>query len=110
MSKVSNTDEYISWFSGDIQEKLEAIRVLVKKEIPEATEAMRYGVPAFNLYGNNLIVYAAFKNHIGIYPEPEAIEYFRPKLEWYETAKGTIKFPFDEEFPMDLIKEILWQW
>ncbi len=101
-----NIDEYIASFQNDIQEILQKIRRLIQKTAPDATEAMSYGVPAFNLNGN-LVLFAAFKKHIGLYPEPSGIEAFKKELSEYETAKGTIKFPLDRPIPYDLVKKIV---
>lgn len=54
----------------------------------------------------NLIHFAAFKKHIGLYPGPEAVEEFADKLKEYKTSKGTIQFPFNKPLPLELIGEI----
>lgn len=85
---------------------MQKIRKLIQETAPSATEAISYGVPAFKLNGN-LVLYAAFKKHIGIYPGPEIIDVFAKELVGYETAKGTIKFKIDDSMPYDLIKKIV---
>jgi uncharacterized protein YdhG (YjbR/CyaY superfamily) len=57
------------------------------------------------LHGN-LVHFAAFKNHIGFYPTPKAIEVFNRELSAYEVSKGTIRFPLGEEIQYDLIEKI----
>jgi len=104
MNKKVN--EYIDKQPRQQKEELIKIRELIKKLIPNAEEKMSYGVPAFRL-GNKQILYAAFKNHLGIYPEPEIIKKFEKELQNYETAKGTIKFGLDKPIPYDLIKKIV---
>jgi uncharacterized protein YdhG (YjbR/CyaY superfamily) len=58
--------------------------------------------------GRNLIHFAAFKRHIGIYPGAEAMVFFKPRLYRYKTSKGAIQFPYqtfgDEQ--LTLIGEI----
>ena len=98
-------DRYISGFSPEIANRLEAVRECVHKEAPEAIEKMSYGGPAFYLNGN-LVVYAAFKNHLGFYPTPPAIKAFARALADYETSRGTIKFPHEQPQPLDLIASI----
>lgn len=88
------------------REVLEKIRKLIKSLLPNAEEKMSYGVPSFR-WQKKSILYAAFKNHIGLYPEPEIIEHFKNELENYETAKGTIKFSLDKAIPYDLIRSIV---
>ncbi len=104
---VSTTDEYINQFDKAVQENLQKIRQFVHEIIPEAQEAMTYGVPAFKLNGKTIINYAAFKSHIGIYPGPKVIEMLREDLKDYETSKGTIKFPFVKPLPLSLVKKII---
>lgn len=105
--KLVNTDEFISKYPEDVKAKLNQIRSLVKKIEPEAREGMAYGVPSFKLDGRNFFMYAAFKNHVGIYPTPIIIESFKKDLIDYETSKGTIKFPLNEPLPLPLIAKIV---
>jgi uncharacterized protein YdhG (YjbR/CyaY superfamily) len=100
-------DDYILGFPTDVQEALQIIRQLVKKEVPDATEAMIYGVPGFKYNEKNLIAYAAFKKHIGIYPEPITIEHYKKELQRFKTSKGAIRFPLDEALPITLIQRII---
>lgn len=100
-------DAYIASFDPSIQKKLKDIRHLVQTLVPEATEAMTYGVPTFKFKGKNLIHFAAFKQHIGIYPTPRVLEHFTAELAQYKTATGTVQFPFEQEIPFLLIKEMV---
>lgn len=100
-------NEYIMQFPEDIQTKLRHIRKLVKEIEPDAKESFAYGAPAFILDGKNFIIYAAFKNHIGIYPGPMIIESFKKDLEGFETSKGAIKFPHKDPLPTALLKKII---
>lgn len=54
----------------------------------------------------NLIQFAAFKKHIGLYPGPEAVEAFGGRLKEYKTSKGAIQLPYDKPLPLELISEI----
>lgn len=99
-------NEYIAKQPSPQKEILLKIRELIRKLIPMAEEKMSYGAPAFRM-NDKQILYAAFKNHVGIYPEPEIIEKFKEELKDYETAKGTIKFSLDKPIPYDLIEKII---
>jgi len=99
-------DEYLSSWPKDVRSRLQAIREAVKEEVPEAEEAIRYQMPTFRLDGN-LVFFAAFKNHIGFYPLPSAMEEFREELSHYKTGKGSIQFPMDEPLPLPLIRKIV---
>jgi uncharacterized protein YdhG (YjbR/CyaY superfamily) len=101
-----NIDEYIAGFPRDVQKLLKQIRTTIKKVAPDAEEAIKYGIPTFVL-NENLVHFAAFKNHIGFYPTPSSIEAFKDELFQYESAKGSVQFPIDEPMPLSLIAKIV---
>ncbi|MFA6508428.1 MAG: DUF1801 domain-containing protein, partial [Treponemataceae bacterium] len=70
------------------------------------TEAISYQMPTFKLNGN-LVHFAAFKKHIGLYPAPSGIAAFAPELSPYVHAKGSVQFPFDKPLPLDVIERIV---
>jgi uncharacterized protein YdhG (YjbR/CyaY superfamily) len=104
--ELKNIDEYIAAFPKDVQVILEEMRKAIKEAAPEAEETISYQMPAFKQNGI-LVWFAAFKNHIGLFPKVFAIEVFKEKLSSYQTSKGTIQFPFDKPIPLDLVKEIV---
>jgi uncharacterized protein YdhG (YjbR/CyaY superfamily) len=99
-------DEYIAGFPPDVQEILQRIRMTIREAAPDAEETIKYQMPTFTLKGN-LVHFAAFKKHIGLYPAPTGIEKFKSALAAYEGAKGTVRFPLDKPIPFDLISEIV---
>ncbi|POY37339.1 hypothetical protein C3K47_06120 [Solitalea longa] len=105
-SKVNTIDEYIAGFPKETQQVLEQIRATIKKVVPEAEEKISYAIPTFYLNGN-LVHFAAYANHIGLYPAPRAIEAFKEELSGYKGGKGTIQFPLDKPMPLELIERIV---
>jgi uncharacterized protein YdhG (YjbR/CyaY superfamily) len=99
-------DEYIAEFPKEVRDVLEELRRVIRESAPQAQEAMRYGIPTFRLNGN-LVHFAAFKNHIGFYPTPSAINAFHTELSSYKLAKGTVQFPTGEPIPFDLVRKIV---
>lgn len=99
-------DAYIATFPADIRAMLEEIRQTIRQIAIGAEEKISYRIPTFALHGN-LIHFAAFKNHIGVYPGAAAIEQFKQELAGYHTAKGTIQLPLDEPIPTELITRIV---
>ncbi len=53
--------------------------------------------------------FAAFKDHIGIYPGAQAISHFADRLTDYKTSKGALQLPLSRPLPLELIAEIA-QW
>ena len=105
-SKVATIDEYISGFPKPVQAILKEIRQTIKKAAPEAGEKIGYGMPTFTLNGN-LIHFAAYEHHIGLYPAPSGIEAFQKELSIYKSGKGSIQFPLDQPVPFALITKIV---
>lgn len=104
-TKITTIDEYIAGFPADVQEHLHQIRETIKSTAPTATEKISYGMPTFHLNGN-LIHFAGYKKHIGLYPAPQGIEAFKDELAVYKGAKGSVQFPLDKPMPLDLIARI----
>lgn len=99
-------DEYILQFNPEVQELLQSVRKVIKETAPEAGEKISWRMPTFTLYGN-LVHFAAFKNHIGLYPGAEGVEAFLEELKDYKTSKGAIQFPLNKPIPYDLIIRIV---
>jgi len=102
-----NIDEYIAAFPPDVQEILQQIRTTIAKTVPDATEAISYQIPCFKLGGKNLVHFAAFKNHVSVYPAPRGVKEFKAELAAYMGGKGTVQFPLDRPLPTDLIVRIV---
>ncbi len=103
--KPTTIDQFIATCPKQTRERLRTIRAMVKKEAPEAEEAISYGVAAFKLHGM-LIFFAGFKHHVGIYPRPKALA---DELADYKGGKGTIQFPNDKPLPLPIIKKVIKQ-
>jgi uncharacterized protein YdhG (YjbR/CyaY superfamily) len=100
-------DEYIAGFPPDVQAILEKIRATIKAEAPDAEEAISYRMPTFKLKGY-LVFFAAFKQHIGLFGNTTvALETFKDELAIYTGPKGSLKFPYNQPMPYELIGKIV---
>jgi len=104
--KPRTIEEYNAMFPTDVQKILENLRQIIRKTAPQAEETIDYGIPTFKLNGN-LAHFAAFKNHVGFYPNQSGIEAFKKELTPYKQSKGTVQFPLDKPIPFDLVKKIV---
>lgn len=102
----STVTDYIAGFPENIQVLLEQVRETVKQAAPEALETIKYAMPTYVLHGN-LVHFAAFKNHIGLYATPNGHEAFSKELSVYKGAKGSVQFPLDQPLPLSLIARIV---
>lgn len=109
-TNYTNVDEYIGAFDPQIREILDKIRSIILSALPMATEKISWQMPTY-FFKENLIHFAAAKNHVSIFPTPEAIAFFNERLKQYSTRKGTVQFPYAKEIPYQLIGEIaLWRY
>lgn len=104
--KPADVAAYFDRFDEPARLKMERIRSLVLELLPEAEETIKYGIPTF-VYNGNLVHYAGYKGHIGLYPAPSGLERFEDELARYKRGKGSVRFPLDEELPIDLIRRIV---
>jgi uncharacterized protein YdhG (YjbR/CyaY superfamily) len=104
-TKPTTIDEYIAGFSHEVQESLLKIRQIIHGVAPEAEEAISYQMPTFKLNGV-LLHFAAFKNHIGLYPPVRGDAEIEKAIAPYAGEKGNLKFPLDQPIPYDLIERI----
>jgi uncharacterized protein YdhG (YjbR/CyaY superfamily) len=105
-TEAHTIDEYIAAFPKNVQNLLKDVRRTIRKAAPESEEAISYQIPAFRFHGR-LVYFAAWKNHIGIYPLPKGDVAFRKELLPYKTGKATVRFPIDKPLPLKLIGRIV---
>ena len=101
-------DDYIAVQPEAIQPILIRVRNKIHTILPEAQERISWRMPTY-WKDHNIIHFAAHKNHIGLYPGPEAITHFSDQLQTYKSSKGAVQFPYNAEIPLDLIGDIA-QW
>ena len=103
--KPTSVEEYIDDAPKAAQKRLQEMRACLLKAAPGATESLKWGVPALS-YKRILFTYAAFKNHISLFPTPAAIKAFAEELAEFKTSSSTIQFPLDKPLPVALIRKI----
>ena len=78
-------DEYIKGFPRDVQGILED-QDRIANAAPDAEETISYQIPTFKLKGN-LVSFAAYQKHIGLYPAPTGSTRFNKELSVYKAAR-----------------------
>ncbi len=102
----ANVDAYIASCPAEVRGILDEIRRRVRLAAPGAEETISYRMPAFKLNGV-LLYFAAFKNHIGVYPPVSGDAALEKALGKYAGEKGNLRFPLDRPVPYDLIDRIV---
>jgi uncharacterized protein YdhG (YjbR/CyaY superfamily) len=107
--KFETIDEYISAQTPEVQPILHKVRCTIRENAPNATEKISWSMQTFR-QGENLIHFASFKKHLGIYPGDLTLSPFTDKidkLDEYKHTKGAIQFPYDKPIDYNLIAEIV---
>ena len=101
----ASVDAYIAAQAETLRPLLESIRKTIRLAAPEAEETIAWQMPTYRM-SENLIHFAAAKNHIGIYPGEEAVHVFGDRLKDLQASKGTIRLPLDRPLDLELIKDL----
>ena len=103
--KPVSIDEYIAAQTEDVQAVLISVRETIRAAAPDSMEKISWSMSTF-WQGENLIHFAAFKKHIGIYPGDMTNSPFDERLTGYRRTKGAIQFPLDKPIDYELISDI----
>lgn len=105
--RFASIEAYIATFPLETQTKLQQLREIIHTAAPQAQEKIAYHMPTFELKGN-LVLFAAWKKHIGFYGTSNAIrEHLKDEVAQYENDKGSLLFSLDKPLPEALIKKIV---
>jgi uncharacterized protein YdhG (YjbR/CyaY superfamily) len=106
-AKPQSIDQYFAVCPPEARATLRKLRSTIKRAAPpEAEEIISYRMPAFKLRGI-LVYFAAFKNHIGIFPPIRGDAKLEAAVAKYAGPKGNLKFPLDQPFPYALVARIV---
>ncbi|HMP57754.1 MAG TPA: DUF1801 domain-containing protein [Gemmatales bacterium] len=104
--KPTDIDGYIVQFPDEVQAVLEQVRETIRTAAPDAEEVISYQMPAFRQHGI-LVYFAAWKQHIGLYPPISGDKALEKAVARYAGPKGNLQFPLDEPMPLALIERIV---
>ncbi len=98
-------DGYIEAQPAHVRPLLNRVRETLRAALPDAQERISWRMPTY-WKGRNIIHFAAFTAHIGLYPGEKAMEEFADRLAAYKTSRGAIRLPLDAPLPLGLVEEI----
>ena len=104
---TEEVERYLNEFSGNIRQRLDVVRKIIRDAAPEAVESIGYGMPAYKLNGKPLVYFAGFTKHIGLYATPNGHEAFKKEFAPYKQGKGSVQFPLDQPLPVELIRRVV---
>jgi uncharacterized protein YdhG (YjbR/CyaY superfamily) len=108
MGRAATVDEYVEGFEGRARELLEELRALAGEVVPEANEAVKWGYPAWvHPSGTILFMVSGHAKHAGVAFTPSTREAFDADLAGFATGKGTVKLPYGEPVPEELLRRMM---
>ena len=108
MGRPQTIDEYLQGFTGPSRRMLGRLRELAHEAAPEADEAIKWGYPAWvHVSGTILFMISGHAKHAGVAFTPSTREAFADDLADFATGKGTVKLPYDEPVPADLLRRMI---
>jgi uncharacterized protein YdhG (YjbR/CyaY superfamily) len=108
MATPANVNDYLSALPDDQRRALEKLRETIRSAAPDATEAISYQMPAFKQDGRFLVSYAAFKDHLSLFPASSAVmERLEEELKPFFWGKGTLRFTADQPMPVALVRKVV---
>lgn len=107
-NKVSDVEAYILDQAPEHQAALREVAAFIQKLAPQAEACIKWRMPTFVLK-ENLIHFAAHKNHLGLYPGAEAVALFAEELQGrhLKFSKGSIQLPWKDPIAFDLIEALV---
>ena len=90
------------------RKELKKSRAAVRAAVPAAVEVFSYGIPGFKFDGKPLVWYAAWSEHLSLYPVgPAIVQAQAAGRKDIGTSKGTARFPLTRPPSVALIKRIV---
>ena len=97
---MASVEDYLATLTPAQREHFEGVRRIVRSMVPNAEEAISYRIPTFKHRGRYLIYFAAFKDHLSVYPTVGAVEATKG-------TKGTFRFSEDDPVPEEVVRAIV---
>lgn len=106
MAKFESVDQYIASFPPDVRRTLESVRAAIRAAVPGTEERISYDIPTFALGGKYVVYFSGWKEHVSVYPIPDADPALARELKPHMAGKGTLRFPLAKPMPLDLIARV----
>jgi len=104
--KYRDVSDYLVDLAPEPRRRVNAVRELVKANVPSAIEIISYNMPSFRTRKVFMHV-AAFKAHIGVYPPVRGDRRLLQMLQPFANEKGNLRFDLDKPLPVALLKRVV---
>ena len=101
-------EKYLDRAPEPHRSSLRRLRETLRELLPDATETISYGMPAFKVGKKAVAGYAYYKDHCSYFPHSSGVlPLLSNEIEDYEWSKGTLKFPPDAPPPRELVARLV---
>ena len=109
--KFKTVDEYIASQPEATKRTLLALRAIIMKAVPDATELFNYNITAYALVKggkrDKQIMIAGYKSFAGFYTGTGILKHFSKELAGYKVGKASVQFPNNQPLHKTLIVKII---
>ncbi len=108
METCEDIDRYLKVLPAEQREALQQLRETIAGIVPNAVEAISYGMPAFKLGGRPLVGFSAAKGHLAFHPMSGTVVAAQGELlDAWSTSKGTVRFQPDHPLTLSVITTLI---
>lgn len=108
MPTFPDIDAYLAAQPEPARSTLQTMRAMIHEIVPDATEAISYGCPAFKLRGKAFAGFAAFAKHCSYFPHSgRVLPALADRLEGFTYTPGSLHFPHDEPLSRELLSALI---
>ena len=107
-ARTTSIEKRLRSFPDPQRNALLGLWAILRDLVPDAEEAIAYGMPTLQVRGKNVVHLDGFVAHNGIFPSSGRILGSIGQIPpWCRTTKGGIAFPVDRMPPRPLIRRIV---
>ena len=105
---VARLRAYLAAQPPNARRALKGLRDAIHAVARGGVDGISYGIPVVRLEGRPLVFYAAWAQHVSLYPIGASIRNaLGTALDRFEFSKGTIRFPYDDLPSAALVQRIV---
>jgi len=107
-AQAATVDEYLAQLPGDRRERLEVVRELCRRHLPDHDEVMKYGMPTYMRDGKANFAWASQARYLSLYFMNEAaVAANADRLAGHDMGKGCLRLKPSEEIDRELVGALL---